>query len=319
MHCIENGVTDLEKEYDYLIMAGGSDYRAYELLRKCLKYNVTSRKILFFDFEERKTDLAREDIKAYNEYKNLGFQTEPLKCYITDPSSCLKSLSESGIHFAKNDKIAIDISCFTKPYFFSILMYLKEQAKLSSITVFYTEPMSYIFSKGSYQSYHSTSGTLEVIEIPGYPGSDIGTTKKVLIILLGFDSELSSLICDEVSPDEIIIVNGFPAYSPKFKDISIINNERLLSNFGSPMSIKYAKANNPFETFNLLEDLKRSQPNSFFNIAPLGTKPMALGACLLAISYQSIRVVYPLPEKYTKKTTQKCYHSWAYTIPLTSE
>lgn len=315
-HINENG-SGLEMEYDCMMIAGSSDLRAYEMLRKCQNAKVTLKKVIFFDFNELNEgnkEITKDDIEAYNLYKRLGFQVTPIPCSVFEPSACLKSLNKSQLNLSADERFALDISCFTKPYFFSILKYLKEQVGLKSITIFYTEPMSYVFEKGV---YHSTYGPLSVVEIPGYPGLDIGTTKKSLIILLGFDGELSSFIYEQVSPDEIMVVNGFPAYSPKFKDISIINNEKLVMNPGSHKF--YVPANNPFETFNLLENLKKRDPNAFLNVAPLGTKPMALGACLFAVLYPSVRIVYPLPEKYAINTTIKCCVSWSYTIPLNIE
>lgn len=170
-----------------------------------------------------------------------------------------------------------------------------------------------MFSKGLLRSYHSSYGALTVHEMPGYPGIDTRCTQKVLVVLLGFDGELSSFITDEVAPDETIIVNGFPGYSPKFKDISLINNERLLANSSE---LHYARADNPFETFNVLAKIRKKYENKFLNIAPLGTKPMALGACIYAIFDPSVRVVYPLPEGYANVTTEQCWHSWVYMVPL---
>ncbi len=143
---------------------------------------------------------------------------------------------------------------------------------------------------------------------PGFPGNDTRTTKKVLVVLLGFDGELSSFITEEVAPDDTLVVNGFPAYAPKFKEISLINNEKLLSSSATGL-VLYSRANSPFETFNLLEHLYKKETSAFFNIAPIGTKPMALGACLFAL-------VYPLPQKYADVTTQECWNSWSYEIPF---
>ena len=112
------------------------------------------------------------------------------------------------------------------------------------------------------------------------------------------------------------MVNGFPSYAPKFKDISLIANEKLTSD--KDVQIIFSKANNPFDVFNLLESIKNKKHNDrpFINIAPLGTKPMALGVCLFALYYPEVRVVYPLPETYEKITTDNCWNSWRYLIPL---
>ena len=94
----------------------------------------------------------------------------------------------------------------------------------------------------------------------------------------------------------------------------MIANEKLTSD--RDIKIEFSRANNPFEAFNLLEDIKNQNQTSFINIAPLGTKPMALGACLFALYYPDVRVVYPLPATYEKVTTNKCWNSWRYLIPL---
>jgi hypothetical protein len=189
---------------------------------------------------------------------------------------------------------------------------------MECVDVFYTEPMSYVIPKGLIRSYKKSVGPLSVVEVPGFPGRTRGRTRSGLVITLGFDGDLSAFISDEVTPTFIVIVNGFPAYSPKFKDISLINNERLLNYAGGQSNISYCRASNPFDLFNLLVKLQRDNSDAFFNIAPLGPKPMALGACMFALAENSVRVLYPMPEKYASKTTSKCWHSWRYTIPLGS-
>lgn len=309
MDIVENNSSCLDDGYDCFIAAAGSDYRAYQMLSKFEKNNVSLKHFFLFDFNERFEDLSQEDIEAYNSYESFVFKPDIIKCSIMDPSSCIKSHLALKYNLSPEDHIAIDISCFTKPYFFSIIKYLKEQIGVKLITIFYTEPMAYIFNDGN---YHSGHGQLSVMEVPGYPGSNTRAKENVLVILLGFEGELSSFIAEDVASDKTILVNGFPAYSQSFKDMSIIKNESLLGNVGT--KIEYVKANNPFETFNLLETLKKENPDAFFNIAPLGSKPMALGACLFSLLDESVRIVYPLPEKYAHKTTNECNYSWSYKI-----
>lgn len=315
---INNDWNGIPKHYDCLLLAGGSDYRAYEILRKAKVKNVLFDTVYLFDFDER--HIEDETLKrSYNEYETLDFNIKKIPCSILNPSLCIKSFNGIGIDFSKTAKIAIDISCFTKPYFFLILKHLQSLRKFDSVSVFYSEPKSYIFTKGLYTSYHSSNGPLTILEIPGYSGYDRRGQKRLLIILLGFDGNLSKEINEDIAPIKTIIVNGFPGYAPKYKDISLISNERLIQDHSD---IKYSRANNPFETYNLLESIRReeklkgSDGDLFINIAPLGTKPMALGACLYAIYNPDVRIVYPMPENYEKVTTEKCWSSWLYDIPL---
>lgn len=299
--------------FDIVLLAGGSDYRAYEILKLMNSENVSIKKILLFDFLERVRDIDKDD--PYYNYQKIGFNNIlPIQCSIRDPNSCLQNLIPLETELLSAKKIALDISCFTKPYFFYLIKLFKERFKIDCISVFYTEPQFYLFPGGSFSSYRSSTGPLTILEIPGFPGYEGRREKRVLVILLGFDGDLSKEINEDISPSETLVVNGFPSYSPKFKDISLIANEKLTSN--KDVVIRFSRANNPFEVFNLLEDIKNQNKSSFINIAPLGTKPMALGACLFALYYPDVRVVYPLPETYEKVTTTRCWNSWRYSIPF---
>jgi hypothetical protein len=303
---------DTLDEIDFLILASGSDSRAYEILSKC--GSILKNHIIFFHFVERINGLLPDD-PLYNFKKNSYNKVQEIYCEIKNPSSCLEEF-EKNI-FSNTSKIGIDISCFTKPYLYFILKFLKERSGIQNISVFYTEPKTYLFSQGLFNTFHTSSGPLSILEMPGYTGLEYRGSKRKLIILLGFDGDLSKEINEDVSPNKTIVVNGFPSYTPKFKDISLIANEKLVSD--QNITIRYARANNPFEVYNLLNTIKDEEKGSFFlNIAPLGTKPMALGACLFALHNPEVRIVYPLPEFYDNKYSDMSWNSWLYELPLTN-
>lgn len=305
-------------QYDCILLGGGSDARAYEVLRKGPEKRVEFAKVLLFDFEERRSADDPKVRDAYHRYTKLHHGITLLPCSLKDPSGSLKSIINHGFSFNAKSRLAVDISCFTRPYFFSLLKYLQDHCGLPTVDVFYTEPMSYVLPKGLIRSYRASLGPLFVMEVPGFPGFTTGKKKNILVFTLGFDGDLSVFISEEVTPDSVVIVNGFPAYSPKFKDISLINNERLLNASDAKESISYCRASNPYDLFNFLVALRKKNPDAFFNVAPLGPKPMALGACMFALADNSIRVVYPMPEKYANVSTDNCWHSWRYVVPLGS-
>lgn len=269
---------------------------------------------MIFNFKERIDLLKRND--KYFDYKKTAYTNfEFIECSIKEPVSCLTDIHSHLFSFANDNMIAIDISCFTKPYFFYLIKYIHERLSIAKLVVFYTEPFSYKFpKKGLFSSYHETEGPIRIMEIPGFSGIKERGGVTVLIVQLGFEADSLDEINDDVSPNESFLVNGFPSYMPKFKDISLVINEYYTSNKDS--IILYSRANNPFEIFNLLEKIKKNYNNAFINIAPLGTKPMALGACIFAIHYPDVRVVFPFSEKYKKVTTEECWNSWIYEVPL---
>lgn len=305
-----NRLNQTVKGLDCLILASGSDNRAYEVLKYC--DTVAISKVIIINFSERLFGLKESDnlyiYKKYS-YKNL----QEISCEIKNPSSCLDEIIKTT--FCKTLNIGIDISCLTKPYFFFIIKLLKERFGIEKLSIFYTEPKSYLFNNGLFNAFHTSSGPLSILEIPGYSGQEIRGAKRKLIILLGFDGDLSKEINEDVSPHDTIVVNGFPSYTQKFKDISLIANEKLVSDHN--ISVSYARANNPFDTYNLLQFIKnREKDNTFINVAPLGKKPMALGACLFALHYPDVRIIYPLPETYENKYSDMSWNSWSYNLPL---
>ena len=123
--------------FDIVLLAGGSDYRAYEILKLMKSENVSIKKILLFYFLERVKDIDKND--PYYDYQKIGFNNIlPIQCYIRDPNSCLQNLIPLETELLSAQKIALDISCFTKPYFFYLIKLFKERFKIDCISVFYT-------------------------------------------------------------------------------------------------------------------------------------------------------------------------------------
>lgn len=309
MHLVSDATKNIEN-FDFFILSSGSDNRAYEILTKF--ESVSKKKVIIINYKERLEGLPESDPlfvfrkRTYNDIQEIF-------CEIKNPSSCLEDVRINN--FTKTSKIGLDISVLTKPYIYFLIKLLRERFSVENISVFYTEPKSYLFPQGLFNTFHTSSGPLSILEMPGYSGQETRGSKRKLIILLGFDGDLSKEINEDVSPNDTVVVNGFPSYTPKFKDISLIANEKLVSDHN--IKIKYARANNPFEVYNLLQKIKDDEKDNYFiNVAPLGTKPMALGACLFALHNPEVRIVYPLPEFYENKYSDKSWNSWIYNLPL---
>jgi hypothetical protein len=296
---------------DYFFLAIGSDFRAYESLRIAEQNGVIIKNVILFQFEERKEDVLSRVAQGAEQYKKIKYPTTIIDCSIQNPSGALKSTALSII---PTDVIAVDISCFTKPFFFTIFNWLKTIYKIGQINVFYTEPKNYLFNKGLYNAYHSSFGPITVEEIPSFTGNNSNKKGSLLVIMLGFDGDLSAEIDENVAPKKTILVNGFPSYSPNFKDISLISNEKLVNTGGN--KLVYSRSTNPFDTYNLLLKIKEDNPDLFINITPIGTKPMALGVCLFALHNPDVRIIYPMPEKFENVTSSDAWCTWYYDIPL---
>ncbi len=300
------------QETGMIIVAAGSDARSYEVIRKSIELGASFESVIVIDFIERRSELTSPQIESFEEIYKMGLPVQRVDCSINDAKNCIQQIS--NLNLRTNKKLGVDLSSFTKPFFYALFKFLGLNGS-SMIYSFYTEPRSYIFSTGSFDSYKSSKGSIKVREIPSFAGNNITDQKPILVILLGFDGGLSREISVEVAPRKTVLINGFPGYEPKYKDLSIINNEKLVSD-GSKKLI-YSRANNPFELYNILkEELKEYGEDTLISIAPIGSKPMALGACIYAIKHRNIRVIYPMPDKYGVGNNLDTGKSWVYEIPL---
>ena len=298
---------------DVLILADGNDeLRGSELVKRYLSLGSTIDLMIIFRFNERDHGV-REDAgeKTLQELAQaLAHQFISIEVPIMDPTSATGPMDAWTEYLCAGKKVGIDITLFTKPYFFWLIKYL-HRTGLARVSVFYTEPESYRYSQGSPETYHSTAGPLTVSEIQGFPGGARVGESTHLTIFLGFDGELSAAVNEDVAPEELVVVNGFPSYVPKFKDISLVNNSDTVD---AATERRSSAADNPFDTYNELELIRKSAGEKPMTIAPLGTKPMALGACLFAISHEDVRIVLPLPNEYLTKTTRKSWRTWRYGV-----
>lgn len=220
----------------------------------------------------------------------------------------------------ENKIVVIDFSVMVKPYIFVLLKYFLYKREKRRIHLLYTEPMYYpkwrtkVLS-GENDSF--TRGTIKTGEIPSFSGSRDLTKKTALIVLLGFEGERAVEVANAVDPDITIPINGFPAYRPEFKDISIISNEELLREPEIFKNLRYAPANDPFETENVIESIYLEYSERYnISIAPLGTKPMALGSCLFALQCPDCRIIYPYPREYNLKASKGYGKTWVYSLEL---
>lgn len=299
-------------EFDYIYVSlNDIEERAWTATKELYKKQVKIHNLVILDFYEQE-----DKIKNYLETQSLGcvdnimFINAKKQEYETNFKKIKTTIGDE----LQDKKIGIDISCIPTPQFFLLLKWFVRGK--SKIVIYYTEPQKYIMDDGIFKSYFSMKGPVSVQEIRGFSGVSVkeNEVERVLLCMLGFDNDLLPTVIQEAGPRKIVAINGFPSFYPKFKDISLANNEKILS--GSAFAGKleksksltnfvYVEADNPFDAYNALQELKNQYNKNCIDIVPLGTKPMALGVCLFAIENKDIRVIFPFPEEYAEATGEK--------------
>lgn len=289
--------------YDTLILANGRDDRAHEMAKILGEKSTSIQTILVLKYHEDdivQVETIFPDAKIFTITINQQEQASFLLTLIAIPD------------VLTSDNILIDISCIHTPEMFTLLKYFKVSNPKKTIDIAYSIPFEYEFSAEPFTSYRSYYGNLKTNDLLGYGGITDGASHTQMIVFLGFEGVLSSKVTEDIQYDELILVNNLPSFFPKYKDISVINNYDLLTTQRG--KLLYVPANNPFETYNFLDQVL--EQNERACVAPLSTKPVALGVCLYALTHEDLRVVYPTSEQYQPHSTNKVLSTSLYSIPL---
>ena len=279
---------------DVLILADYEDDRALSLLTKLNEKGVEISYIIALNY------IGAEEIDKLSLFPYIvncmtASQITALPVG-NNPKEFVARLNNINTEIGLSDKnIIVDISCMHIPEIFTLLKFLKMKCDDISIEVAYSFPFDYNFPQEPFTSFSSYDGDLQVKEMPGFSGSSERAEFKKFIVFFGFEGLLTKKVVEDATNNQLLLVNSFPSYYLKYKDISIINNYDLVHRLNG--KIAYVPADNPFEVYNFLEK-ELNESSESYCVAPLSTKLVALGVCLYALKKGNVRVVYPVPEAY---------------------
>ena len=286
------------------ILAVDKEERAYFALNKFIESDCIADSVLVFAYND---DFDSSSLKAIVDSSKLKIITG----YPTSQKEFISQMKNYKSMLLSN-RIVVDISCILTPYVFLLFKCIQTWNNRADIIAINTIPNDYNYNELPFTSYKSYYGDLKMEEILGY-GSAVGSQcNKDLFVFAGFEKALALKIKEETDYQHFYFVNALPSYHQKYKDISIINNYQLI--ISESCKRLFAPAINPYEVFNILE--KNISPEHYVNIAPLCTKPIALGICLYALKHENIRIVYPFSDKYEHERSHKVYKAFTYKIIL---
>lgn len=297
------------KIIDTLVISYQKDKRSLKVITDLINGNSNIKYIIILNYQLRITrERIQAEIGISNEIEILEVinVSQDQAIFVND----LKKLK----NYLKVEKLCLDISCMNIPQMFLLLKYLKCNRKdLGVLQVFYTFPFDYIFPGDPFTSYKSYLGDIETAEILGYSGNSEKTREANLAVFIGFEGALSSKIIEDIKYKELFLINGLPSFFPKYKDITVINNYEIICQPSKKMY--YVPANNPYEVYNFLESI--SVESEGICIAPLSTKPIALGVCLFSLNHpEDVRIVYPISQDCEHEKTLDIYDIVVYELTL---
>lgn len=297
-------------DVDVFIMAASVDSRSYAAFESLVSDGVNISEAIVFDYAKARPEKGTLLYEDYYKLKSL-----PNVKYILcdeDGMDC-RYINEVGL--TDGLKIFVDITSISVPDIFRLFYVIKEFHNIATINVVYAEPKYYNYFNGLYFEYEKEIVEREYSALAEYFTSPV-SREVILVCFLGFERLISKYIHERKEHTDVIAINGFPAYYPKLKDISLAHNYELISTIGGDC-VHYAQANDPFSAYNELVRIKQKNDGKLLDICVLGSKPMALGACMFALKNPDIvKVSYPFPKSNRVHTSIEVSDVWWYKIEL---
>lgn len=165
----------------------------------------------------------------------------------------------------------------------------------------YTEPSEYRAHKDPMNTdlFDLNERVGDVVALPGMAklsGPEF-QRNSILCIFLGFEGGRARHITDTIDPEPLVIpIVAVPGMHVEYSIQAIECNREFLKNTNAFNQIRWVDSVCPFSAYQLLEQLHKEYPNHYMYIAPVGTKPHALGTLLYSIRKdQFTEILYDHP------------------------
>lgn len=176
------------------------------------------------------------------------------------------------------------------------------------LRIIYLEPREYLRSGfEDAQKIYNLSERFEGIRpLPGFARlSTDAVVSSLFVPMVGFEGARLAHVIDqaEVANDDTFAIVGVPGFRPDYSFLAFQGNRRTFAELNLHQSVQFAKANCPFDAYYVLEQIHSWSPGASMRIAPIGTKPHALGAVLYALmNPEIVELIYDNPVRARGRT-----------------
>lgn len=170
----------------------------------------------------------------------------------------------------------------------------------------YAEPDDYRRSDDVPGAVYDLSTTRGIEPLPGFARlSRRSDEQGYFAPLLGFEGARLGHIFDQEEVDVVRTspVIGMPGFRIEYPTYTYLANRDVLSLDRMERRVEFARASCPFEAYRAIERIHAHANGKHLRIAPIGTKPHALGAVLYAIRHAStVELIYDHPVRAKGRT-----------------
>jgi hypothetical protein len=184
-------------------------------------------------------------------------------------------------------KVLMDISGLQHHVWAPILKCL--HARRTATRILYAEPESYReHTSPASASMFDLSVTFHgLAPLPGFArlSGPADESKCLFVAMLGFEGSRPESLVFQIDPmPKVIPVVGVPGFQIEYPAFTVACNRSFLDECRAHSEIRFARASCPFESFSTLSDIHQDYPDYYMYLAPVGTKPHALGVILYALA-----------------------------------
>ena len=187
---------------------------------------------------------------------------------------------------------------------------LKWAVELSvNVHAVYVEPLGYLPSGASADSViFDLSERIEGIStLPGFARlTEADDPEDIYFVpILGFEGARLAYALNQIDvpQDRVLPVVGTPGFRPDYPFHTYLGNRVSLEEVPIWQSVRFAIANCPFSLMYTLQDIAVDYPRARLKVAPLGTRPHALGSVMFAIrDPKRVELVYDHPIPSTARS-----------------
>jgi hypothetical protein len=270
-------------------------------------YSVEDRSHSLLDALKNKCHTANFiEIKSIHDEKDVIVDGNTgLKYYLRNTESI-----QSLIRKYNASVVYIDVSGLNNRISASLLknaILLNEKQSLE-INVIYVEPYTYQVQQFKSEGvFNDLSEKIEGIDpLPGFANIIPYTDEIKFVVLLGFEGGRFTYLKECIQPpdDSIIPVIGVPGFRIEYPFVALWGNRLPLDETKSWNRIEYISANSIVDAYFILKKIMSKIPkNGRIVVAPIGTKPHAIGAILFAIKFPNrVEIVYDNPIRKINRT-----------------
>ena len=225
----------------------------------------------------------------------------------TDHTVRLRSMTSIGAIYGNGEYSAIylDITGLEHSVWAPLVRGLR-RASTRGFCV-YVEPGDYRFrADPTDATIFDLSERIRGVEpLPGFVSlRSFRDSEVVFVPILGFEGTRFTFLLENLQPDrrDVIPVIGVPGFRPEYPFYSYSGNRLPLYDTRAWQNVRLAPANCPFSLYQVLEGLRGDQQR-VLRVAPIGTKPHALGAVLYYLDHSdTTELIYDHPIRVATRT-----------------